>query len=448
MNIIIAGAGETGLHLAKMLSNENHDIVVIDTNEEKLKVIHSTMDLLTIHGSATSISTLQDASIKKADLLIAVTMSEEVNITSALLGKKLGAAKTIARVDNQELIFPNNREIFLNMGIDYMIYPESLAAKEIIGLLHQTGTSDVVDFTGGKLSLYVLKLAEHDSPIINKTLNDFTKEGEHSLFRAVAIKRNGDTIIPKGEDVFQLNDIVYVITGQSGIDDLMDYTGKEVFTANNIMILGGSRIGKNTAEGLGSHHNIKLIEMDRSKSYQLSNALKNTLVINGDGRDLELLREEKLEQMDAFVAVTGSSETNILASLHAKSLGVKKTIAEVENFNYIELAEKLGIDTIVNKKISTASRIFRFTTTTGEVSSVKCLRGTEAEVMEFVVQPGARVTKGPIQDISFPKDAIIGGIIRGKNSYIAKGETLIRPNDKVVAFALPGAIKDIGKYFS
>ncbi len=448
MNIIIAGAGEIGVHLGKMLSNEQHDIVVIDTNEEKLKTLSASMDVLTIFGSATSIETLIDAGIQKADLLIAVAASEETNITSAILGKKLGAQRSIARIDNQEYIETKHRTYFNDLGIDYMIFPESIAAKEVIGLLHQIGTSDSVEFSGGRLNLYVLKVEDKNSLIVNKTLNEVVQENENSLFRAVAIKRNGDTIIPKGEDKIQVNDIIYVIANKPGITELMRDTGKEKGVANSIMIIGGSRIGKNIVEGLGNHHNIKLIEMDRSKSYRLSNSLKNALVINGDGRDLELLREEKLSHMDAFVAVTGSSETNILSCLHAKSLGVPIAIAEVENFNYIDLAENLGIDAIVNKKISSASRIFRFTTsTTGEVTSVKCLRGTQAEVMEFIVKPGAKVTKGNLNEIHFLEDAIIGGVTRGENSFIAKGDTKIEPNDRVIVFALPSVLKEIGKYF-
>jgi trk system potassium uptake protein len=445
MRIIIIGAGEVGCHLAKMLSNENHDIVVIDPDDDQLRFLGSHYDLLTFQGSGTSINLLQEAGIKKADLFIAVASIEEVNLTSAIVAKKLGAQKTIARIDNLEYLYPSNQELFKNLGIDYMIYPEMIAAREIVGLMHQTGTTDIVDFSGGKLFMYVIRL-EENAPIVGKTVGEVTFEIKNIDFRAVAITRNSETIIPKGKDKFLLNDMVYVITQKSGIETLMKYTGKESYEIRNIMILGGSRIGINSARALGDQHNVKLIEFDRSKSYKISNSLNNTLVIYGDGRDRALLMEEGLEKMDAFIAVTGNSETNILSCLLARSMGVKKTIAEVENMDYIDLAEEMGIHTIINKKLITASRIYRFTMS-DEVSSIKCLTGTEAEVMEFIAKDGSKATKDTIEKVKFPDDVIIGGIVRGKTSFIAKGDTKIEPGDKVVLFALPSAISKVNKYF-
>ncbi|MFP4060428.1 MAG: Trk system potassium transporter TrkA [Bacteroidales bacterium] len=446
MRIVIGGAGEVGSHLAKMLSNENHDLVVIDNDEERLKPIGASLDVHTLTGSATSINLLKDAKIHKADLFIAVTFTEETNITASILSKNLGAKKAIARIDNIEYLYPKNREFFNSLGIDYMIYPEKIAAREVISLLHKTGTTDVVDFAGGKLSLFAIKLDE-EAPILNQTLEEMSNKMEHLEYRAVAIIRNQETLIPCGNDVFMQNDTVYIITNQYGVENILRYTGKETYDVNNIMIIGGSRIGKNIAMEMGNQHNVKLIEMNRSKSYNLSNALNNTLVINADGRNRELLIQEGLSKMDAFVAVTGNSETNILSCLLAKSVGVKKTIAEVENLDYIDFAENMGIDSIINKKLITASRIFRFTMSE-EVSSIKCLTGSDAEVMEFEAKPGSKATLGRIRDIAFPKDSIIGGIIRGKSSFVVDGETEIKPNDRVVVFALPSAISKIGKYFS
>ncbi len=446
MRIIIAGAGGVGSHLAKMLSNENHDIVLIDTDEEKLRQIGSMYDLMTIHGSATSISLLRDANIQKSDLFIAVTETEETNMTAAILGKQLGARKTIARIDNQEYMKFHNKEMITSLGIDYMIYPEMIAANEIVGLLHQTGMADLVDFSGGKLSMYVIKL-EENAPIVGKTLVESTPTNGQLGFRAVAITRDTDTIIPRGSDCFHVNDHVYVITSQTGLEELLKYSGKVQYEIHNIMILGGSRIGARTARLVGKHHNVKLIEIDREKAYNLSNVLDNTLVINGDGSNMDLLASEGIGNMDAFIAVTGNSETNILSCTLARQLGVKKTIAEVENIDYIKLAENMGIETIINKKLITAGRIFRFTNSY-DVSSIRCLTGTKAEVMEFIVKPNAKVTKGALKDISFPKDAIVGGLVREKSTIIASGTTEIRPGDKVVVFALPSAISKIPKYFN
>ncbi len=446
MRIIVAGAGEVGSHLAKMLSQENHDIILIDPDEDKLKHIGANLDVMTRAGSCTSISLLIDCDIRRADLFIAVATSEETNITASILGKKLGAKKTIARIDNQEYLYPKYIDHFTSLGVDYMIYPEMIASKELVGLLEQTGSTDLVDFGHGMLTLFAIKL-DANAPIINKTMRETAEKINKQDYRAVAITREGKTIIPSGNDVFLPDDVIYVISNQEGVPQLMEYSGKENIDIDNIMILGGSRIGMLAAKDIGNHHNVKLIELDREKSYKLSNYLNNTLVINGDGRDINLLIEEGLKKMDAFIAVTGDSETNILSCVLAKRLGVKKTIAEIENIDYIALAENMGIDTIINKKLITASRIFRFTTSEA-VSSVKCLTGTDAEVMEFTVKEDAKITKASLNQIGFPKDSIIGGIIRDDNSFIANGYTLIKPGDRVVVFALPSAISKIGKFFN
>jgi trk system potassium uptake protein TrkA len=446
MKIILAGAGAVGAHLTKMLSNENHDITVIDTDPDRLKLVGTTLDILTLEGSATSIGILKEAKIKKADLFIAVTHYESTNIAAAIIGKQLGAKKTIARIDNQEYLYSENKEMFISLGIDYLIYPEKIAAKEIVGLLSQTSTSDVVDFSGGKLHLYAFKLEEH-APIIDKSLIEITDPKEMLEYRAVAITRDGETLIPRGNDRFKVGDLVYVISNKGGVRSLLRYTGKENIEVRNIMILGGSRIGIRAARDLGDQHFVKLIEQNREKSYKISNMLDNALVINGDGSDVEMLSQEGLSKMDAFVAVTGNSETNILSCLLAKSMGVKKTIAEVENMDYIPLAENIGVDTIVNKKLITASRIFRFTMAT-EVSSIKCLTGTDAEVMEFVAKQDSLITQGKLKDIDFPEDAIVGGVIRNNIGFIAKGETEIIEGDHVVVFSLPSAVFVVGKFFN
>jgi trk system potassium uptake protein len=445
MRIIIAGAGEVGTHLAKMLSSEYHDIVVIDPDENKLKILGSSYDLMTLEGSATSLALLNEAGVEKADLYIGVTQWEETNITGAILAKKLGAKKTIVRIDNLEYLQKESREFFSGLGIDSMIYPEKNASKEIVGLLRQTGITDLVDFSGGKLSLLAIRL-EQNADIINKTLNEISQDVYKMDYRAVAITRNGQTLIPHGNDKFMLGDIVYVITNQSGIKSLMKSSGKENHEINSIMILGGSRIGKLTAKDLGRQYSIKLIETNREKAYRLSNYLNNTLVINGDGTNIDLLTQEGIKKTDAFVAVTGNSETNILSCLLAKSMGVKRTIAEIENIDYINLAEKMGIDAVINKKLITASRIYRYTLA-GEVSVIKCLSGTDAEVLEFVVKPDSKAIRGSIKDIGFPDEAIIGGVIRGNSSFIATGDTIIQPHDHVVVFALPAVLNEIGTFF-
>ena len=446
MKIIVAGAGEVGTHLAKMLSSEFHDITVIDPDAESLKNIDSNLDLLTITGSATSFEILKEAKVKKAALFIAVTHSEETNITAAIMAKTLGAKKTIARVDNYEYIEPENISHFIRLGIDYLIYPERIAAREVVNLLGQGEIFESVDFSGGKLSLYVLKLDEK-APVINQTLIDVIKNNKQIEFRAVAIARNGKTIIPRGNDYFQLNDLVYVVTNKSGIRDVLKYSGKKKIEIKNIMILGGSRIGKRVAKSLENRFNIKLIEIDKNKSARLADHLSNSLVINGDGTNIDLLNQEGLSNMDTFIAVTGNSETNILSCLLAKKMGVKKTIAEIENIDYIDLGESMGIDTIINKKLVTASRIFKFTMN-AEVETMKCLTGSDADVLEFVAREDSKITKESLRNIDFPKDAIVGGIIRGNKSFIATGDTIIEADDRVVVFALPSAVKKLDNLFN
>jgi trk system potassium uptake protein TrkA len=446
MRIVIAGAGEVGTHLAKMLSQSEHEIILIDSEEERLKPVDNSIDVLTYEGSATSINLLREAVKKNTDLFIAVTHYEDTNISAAILAKKLGARKVIARIDNMQYLERSNKEFFRELGIDHLIYPELIAAKEVISLLKETGTTEFMDFAGGLLSLYVQKL-EKNAPVVNRSLEEVASTFGAVQYRAVAIKRDEKTIIPRGKEEFHDGDLAYVISTREGIEDMMKFSGKRNVKARSIMILGGSRIGRHVALNLQHDCQVKLIDTDLEKCQSLAETLEETLVINGDGRDGNLLAEEGLQNMDAFVAVTGNSDTNILSCLLAKKIGVMKTIAEVENMEYINLAENSGIDTIINKKIATASRISRHTMNPN-VTQVKMMTGTEAEVIEYNVPENARITDGPLRLIEFPKDAIVGGGIRNYKAFIATGDTLIRSGDKVVVFALPSAFDKLNKFFS
>ena len=445
MNIIIAGDGEVGLHLAQELSTENQNITIVDPHEDLLKMVESHTDLMAITGDSTSIEVLQNANVKKADLLISVLHDERTNIITAALGKQLGAKKTIARVNNLEYLHEENLERFRNMGIDALVCPEDIVAKEVVALLSQSAATEVFDFSGGKLFLFLIKL-EENAPVLDKTLNDIVSMYPHLDFRAVAIHRNSQTIIPKGNDMFLNNDLSYVITKPGGIDDLLKLGGKQRYDIRNVMIVGGGRVGRTAAKKLENTLHVKLFEIDKKKSLHLANELERTLVINGDARDIQLMEDEDIRGMDAFIAVTDSSETNILSCLHARKFGVKRTIALVENIDYIDISQNIGIDTIINKKLSTASYIVRFTMD-AEVTSIKCLSGINAEVMELVAYPHSAVTRKPIRNLPMPKGAIIGGIIRGDDSFIAVGDFQIEENDKVVVFSLPEAIHKVGKLF-
>lgn len=446
MRIIIAGMGAIGMHMTKMLSDGTHEIVVIDKKEEMLQEVSAHYDVMTVQGSGTSFADLKEAGIKKADIFVALTHTNEINVTACIIAKQLGAKKTIARVSNQEYLLPLNKTHFYNMGIDSLIYPQKLASREILNLLNETGTSEVYNFHEGKLSLFVIKL-ESDAPIVGKKLSDVAINDEKIVFRAVAISRNGKTHIPRPDDEFVVGDLVYVITNQKGVSKMMEYAGTHKLSCNNVMILGGSQMGVRTAHNLQNNSSVKLVEIDKRKSEELADYLTSSLVINADGRDIETLKEEGLNMMDIFISVTGNDELNILSCIQAKNLGVKKTIASVENIEYLHLAESMGIDAIINKKLIAASYILRFTMS-ADVPSFLCLTGSDAEVLEFVVKQNSKVTKGSIRHIDFPKDAVIGGVIRDKSSFIAVGDTEIQAQDHVVVFALPSALQKVDKFFN
>lgn len=443
MKIVIVGAGEVGTHLAKMLSKENHDIVLLDDTSEKLQQIANQVDLLTVTGHANSFKDLREAGSPKADLFIAVTPYEERNIFACILAKDMGAKKTIARINNGEYLLEKNMEKLRGMGIDELIYPESLAAKEIVSSIKQVVTRQQIEFSGGKLILYGVKI-RGNAPIVNHTLEEVASLTEH--VRAVAINREHTTIIPNGSDSIKSGDIVFFMASKGYQNDVFKMAGKELFTIKNIMILGGSRIAQRTAEKLGDQYNIKIIELDRERSQKVADRLENVLVIHGDGRNLDLLKEERIERMDAFIAVTGNSETNILSCHLAKTMGVRRTVAEVENIDFMDIAESMDIGSLVNKKLLAASYIYKYTVGPS-VTHVKCLTASDAEVIEFIAKPDSKITKKPIRDLSFPSDAIIGGVIRDNQGLVATGDTQINEGDTVVVFALPSAIGKLDKFF-
>ena len=435
-----------GNHLAKMLGESAHDITVIDSDPKLLEDVTGVADVVTIEGDCTTFATLKKASVRKADLFIAVNREESPNIISAMLAKQLGARKTIARIDNNEYLEPNNKEVFINMGIDYIFYPEKLAALEVVNLLGHSSSSEYVDFSGGKLSLSVFRL-DAGSPFIDRTVMEMSEAVVGVPFRTVAIERDEQTIIPHGEDLYREGDTIYVIANVVDTPHLVEFCGMTDIDIQNVMILGGSKVGVRIALELQDRIGVKLVEYNAEKAYRLAELLDNTLIINEDGRDMEAMLEEGLPSMDAFVAVTGRSETNILTAMLAKKMGVKKVIAEVENMNYINLAESIGIDTIINKKMVTASNIFRFTMKT-DVQAIRCLTGSQAEVLEFIVKPNSPATKVPVAELGFPAEATIGGVVRADNVFLVDGKTQINAYDRVVVFALPSAIDRIGRFFN
>ncbi|MFZ1520453.1 MAG: Trk system potassium transporter TrkA [Ignavibacteriaceae bacterium] len=445
MRIIIAGMGDVGYQLAKQLSNESHDIIAIDQNSDRLSYSDQMADILTIKGSSTSIKTLNDAGVSKADLLVAVTSSEEVNISTAIIAKKLGAKKTIARISNAEYLDPDSKINFSEIGLDFMIYPEELAAIETVSLINRTAATDVLEFEDGKLAVIGLRL-DKNAPIVNKKLIEIALENPSADFRVVAIQRNFRTIIPKGNDKFLANDQVFVITKPEGHDQILKLAGKENLKFNNIMVLGGGKIGRRVASLLSDKMQVKLIESDPDKSFELADKLPNTLVIRGDGRDIDLLAQEGIIDVDAFIAVTEDAETNIISCLLAKHLGVKKVIALVDKVDYVPLTQTIGLDSLINKKLIAANNISRFIHKS-DVIVIATLEGIDADVLEFQAQPNSAITKNQISEIDFPKGSIVGGFIRGDQVFIATGESKINSGDKVVIFSLPDTVNKLEKLF-
>ena len=451
MKIVIAGAGEVGSHLAKMLNNETNEVTVIDTRQERLDALSAITDVITVEGNPSAIQTLKEAGADHADLFIAVNPSEsqDVNIVSAMLAKKLGSKKVTARINNEEYLSYENKYIFTEMGIDLMFYPEKIATGEICDLLRRTATTESLEFARGKLQVASFKL-EEDSKLVGMNMAEFSAAAasEGLAFRVVAISRKEQTIVPTFDTKFKYHDFVFIISTRDGMEMLMKYIGKQDILVKNLMILGGSPIGEMLAHQLSKQmESIKLIELNKEKCLDLSETMpSNVTVVNGDGRNSDLLLEESIREYDAFVAVTNNSETNILACVAAKNLGVERTIAEVENLEYIKLAERMGVDAVVNKKLITAGRIFKFTLS-NKVRFVKYMSGTNAEVLEYIVAPDTAITKKPLKDMNFPKGAIIGGIIRGNESFIAVGETQIQAYDRVAVFSLPEVVKDVDRFF-
>lgn len=451
MKIVIAGAGEVGSHLAKMLNNEVNEVTVIDSRQDRLDALAASTDVLTVEGNPSAIEVLKEAGADLADLFIAVNPSEsqDVNIVSAMLAKKLGSKKVTARINNEEYLAFENKYLFTEMGIDLLFYPEKIAAGEIVDLLKRTATTDSLEFARGKLQIAVFKL-EEDSQLIGMNMAEFSAvaAAEGQAFRVVAITRKDQTLIPKFDTKFKYHDLVFIISTRDGMDMLMRYIGKQNIDVKNVMILGGSPIGEMLATQLSKQmDSIKLIELNKEKCLDLSEKLPdNVVVVNGDGRNSDLLLEEAIRDYDAFVAVTNNSETNILACVAAKSLGVERTIAEVENLEYIKLAERMGVDAVVNKKLITAGRIFKFTLS-NKVRFIKYMSGTNAEVLEYIVAPDTAITKKDLKSMNFPANAIVGGVIRGNESFIAVGDTQIQAYDRVAVFALPDAVKEVDRFF-
>lgn len=445
MKIVIAGAGDVGFHLARLLSMERQDIILIDRDQDVLDFAATHLDVSTLHGDSASIEVLKQAEVSRAGLFLAVTTSEKNNLITAILAKKLGARQTIARVNNLEYLQPEQKANFQELGIDSLISPTNLAANEIVRLIGQSRVTDLFDFEQGKLTLMGISI-DDNSPVLNKTVDEITDSYQGIEFKPIAILRGDRTILPRGFTQIRRRDHVYFLLKRERIDDVLEIVGKDPVKVRNIMIIGGTEIGLNTAQLLEKEYNITVIELSKENCKSLALCLDEALIIKGDPSNVELLKEEGLVRMDAFIALTPNAETNIITSLLASEEGVRKTIALVDNVDYTHISQNIGIDTIINKKLIAANNIFRFVRK-GKIEAITSLHGVDAEIIEYVIHKENRLTKKPLRELHFPDKAVVAGIIRGEESYFPTGDFQLQKNDKVIVLSQHEAIGKVEKLF-
>ncbi|MBD5174395.1 MAG: Trk system potassium transporter TrkA [Bacteroidales bacterium] len=443
MKIVIAGAGEVGSHLAKLLSNEEQDITLVDQDAERLGVLDANYNLMTVVGDPTSFTTLREADAGRCDLFIAVTPYESNNIVACSIAKNLGAKKTVARISSYDFMDPANSAHVKHMGVDKLIYPEYLAAEEIITALRRNWIRNWFELHDGQIILAGIKLRA-GAPIIGMKLRDFSFTNHH--FHVSAIKRNHETIIPRGDDHIAEGDILYFTTTRDHIDELITLSGKTEQKIRRVLIMGGTKIAVRLVNLAGDEFRFKIIEDNRDMCNRLPQKCPDCEIIHGDARDADLLDEIGISEMDAFVALTESSETNIFSCITAKDLGIKKTIADVENVQFISQAENLNIGTVINKKLLASSTIFQMLLDS-DSSTTKCLALADAEVAEIEARPGSRITKAPVKDLRLVREMTLAGLIRDGKGELITGMTHIRPGDHVLVFCLAGSLHKVEKFF-
>ncbi len=445
MKIVIAGAGAVGTHLSKLLSGEHQNCVLIDDDDERLGTL-SEYDVMTYNASPTSIKALKEAGADKADLFVGVTPEESVNLNACILAHALGAKKTVARIDNYEYLSNENQAFFKKLGVDSMIYPEVLAAIDITNSLKLSWVRQRWDVHNGALILLGVKLRD-SAEILNRPLRELC--GPEDPYHIVAIKRDDDTIIPSGMDELRTNDLAYFMTTREYIPYIRKIVGKEHYTdVKNVIIMGGGKTAVRAALSIPSYMNVKIIEKSSQRCEKLNELLEKeeAMVIHGDGRDLGLLEEEGIKNTQGFVALTGNAETNILACMTAKKLGVRKTVAMVENLDYVSMAESLDIGTIINKKTIAASHIFQMMLE-ADVDNLRSLMLVDADVAEFTAAEGSKVTKKPVKDLRLPFGTTIGGLVRDGVGMLVNGNSQIQAGDSVMVFCHEQKLNDLEKYF-
>lgn len=458
MKVIIAGAGAVGTHLARLLSSDNISVILIDRDEEKLSKLNTNLDIMTLNVPPTSLKGMKDAGMEDADLFIAVTPHESENLLCCMLAKQLGAKRTVARVDNYEYMRPENRTLFENMGIASLIYPELLAAKDIAASTQFSWVRQLWEF-GDNKDLVLMSVKMHDENpkfdkeiknknnlLVGRTLRDIGMDGHK--FHVVAIKREGDTVIPYGDEKILPRDLVFFMTTRNEINTIRHLSGKDDYpSVHHAVIVGGGKLSVRTDWALPDSMSVKIIEPNQERCEELGRLVKpRTLVINGEGHDMELLNDEGFDHLEAFIALTDNDEENILACVAARRKGIRRTIAQVENLDYFDMAEDLDVGTIINKKVIAASHIYRMLLK-AKVDNVKKLTVADADVAEFIVKKGSKITKKSVMELGLPRGVNIGGMVRDGKGCLVSGKTVLQEGDKVVVFCINSTLKKLDRYF-
>lgn len=444
MRIVIAGAGEVGSHLAKLLSNEEQDITLLDSDADRLSILDANYNLMTVVGEPTSVASLKDAGVHNCNLFIAVTPYESNNILACSIAKNLGAKRTVARIDSYEFMAPQNEALVRSLGVDRVIYPEYLAAQEIIMALRRPWARNWFELHNGRIILAGIKLRP-GAPIDNVKLKDFAFENRH--FHVSAIKRNHETIIPRGDDMLRTGDILYITTTQEHIDELLAITGKTDYKIRRVLIMGGTKIAVLLVKLANKEFRFRIIEQNLDVCHKLPQKCEECEIIHGDARDIDTLDEIGINDTDAFIALTDNSESNIFTCLNTKEMGVRKTVADVENIQFISQAENLNIGTVINKKLLASSTIFQMLLD-ADSSTSKCLALADAEVAELEAKPGSRITRAAVKDLRLPRELTLAGLIRNDEGMLITGNTQIQPGDHVLVFCLAGALHKIERLFN
>jgi trk system potassium uptake protein len=446
MRILIIGAGAVGFHLARRLSEEGEDVVVIEADPERARMVEDHLDVMTIVGNGASLPVLERAGIDRAKLMLAVTSKDEVNLISCLAGSHLGVGYKVARVSDPDYYRSGSALSREQLGIDLMINPERECAWETFQLLNSEAATDLAQFADGRLQLVGLRVRE-GAQVAGKSLAELDREMAGRPYVTVAIVRGGRPEIPRGESRIEAGDQIFIISPSAEMPNIPALAGYEDFKLRRVMIAGGSDEGLYLAQHLEAHGvGCTILDVDRRRCAQLAELLPKTLVLHADATDMELLEMEGIEGIDGFVALTPRDETNMLAGLLAKTQGARKVIALIHRFDYVPLVSRVGIDAAVSPRLSTVNAILRYTRR-GNVTAVATVKGIAAEATEFVVQPHARVVDRQIRALSWPTGSIVGAILRGDRVILPRGDDHVRAGDRVVMFTLPEALSDVERLF-